>query len=142
MKKLVFIAIAIFTLASCNNNTKKLDKNLVTTKNSNLSVYKGEFIYTADAAVLKGKDFIYGVTIDKKMQELANKVAPVKKDDFDMVPVVVTGTLANKPEGTEGWDEVLTIIDIVQISKKPAPADVKIEDKNIVDKKARAIQKK
>ncbi|MGJ8665528.1 MAG: hypothetical protein ACSHW7_04120 [Patiriisocius sp.] len=137
MKKLVFIAIAVLTIASCKNNETKVNEDLVTTANSNLAVYKGEFIYTADAAVLKGKDFIYGVAIDEKMHELADKVAPVKKDDYDMVPVVVTGTLANKPEGTEGWDEILTIIDIVQVSKTPAKADVKIEDK-----KAKAKQTK
>lgn len=146
MKKLIIIAIAAITIASCKdkqtNSELPVDKNLVTTENSNLAVYKGEFIYTADAAVLKGKDFIYGVSIDDKMQELAKMVATVKKDTYDMVPVIVTGTLANKKDGTEGWDQILTLVDIVQVSKKPAPADVKIGDSTVEEIKTRATQKK
>jgi hypothetical protein len=142
MKKIILLFAVLLAVTACKNkenNTK--EKELITTKNSNLSVYRGEFIYTADGAVLKGKDFLYGVTIDEKMQELADKVASVKYDEFDMVPVVVTGTLSKKPEGVEGWDEILTIVDIVQVSKKPAKADVKIKSENAQNKSVKAIKK-
>ena len=141
MKKFIVLIALVITTAACKDNTASGDKELITTENSNLAVYKGEFIYTTDAAVLKGKDFIYGVTIDEKMHELAEKVAPAKTDDFDMVPVVVTGTLANKAEGAEGWDEILTIVDIVQVSKKPAKADVKIKEGATAKQAAKAIKK-
>lgn len=140
MKKIVVLIALVIAVASCKDKATSQDQELITTKNSNLAVYKGEFIYTTDAAVLKGKDFIYGVTIDDKMHELAKKVAPAKKDDYDMVPVVVTGTLANKPEGSEGWDEILTIVDIVQVSKTPAKADVKIKEGNTAKKSVKAIK--
>lgn len=130
MKKILVLIALVIAVSACKNSDKKeAEKELITAENSNLAVYKGEFIYVADAAVLKGKDFIYGVALNEKMHELAEKVAPVKKDDFDMVPVVVTGTLKDKEPGTEGWDEILTIVDIVQVSPKPAKADVKIENK-------------
>lgn len=141
MKKFIVLIALIITTAACKDNTTSGDKELVTTENSNLAVYKGEFIYTTDAAVLKGKDFIYGVTIDEKMHELAKKVEPAKTDDYDMVPVVVTGTLANKPKDSEGWDEILTIVDIVQVSKKPAKADVKIKEGTTAEQAGKAIKK-
>jgi hypothetical protein len=90
MKKIIVLITLFVSLSACKNDQKT---TLVTTENSNLAVYKGEFIFTEGAAVLKGTDFIYGVVVDDKMKELADKVAPAKKDVYDMVPVIVTGTL-------------------------------------------------
>ncbi|WP_271855400.1 hypothetical protein [Patiriisocius marinus] len=136
MKKILVLIAFIIAISACKNPDKKeVSEELLTTKNSNLAVYKGEFIYVADAAVLKGKDFIYGVEVNEKMHELAEKVAPVKNDDFDMVPVVVTGLLNDKEEGVEGWDKILTIVEIIQVSPKPSKADVKIENKTAKAKK-------
>ena len=96
-------------------------------------MYQGEFIYLEDAAVLKGRNFIYGVTLDEKAKELADQVAPVKNEDFDMVAVVVKGVVSKNPnlkaEG-EGWEEVITIKEIIAVSDKPAEADIKIEETN------------
>jgi hypothetical protein len=136
MKKIIVLIALILAVSACKDSGENKEKEeRITPENSNLAVYKGEFISTADAAVLKGTDFIYGVALNEKMQELAAKVAPIKKEDFDMVPVVVTGTLKDKAQGTEGWDEVLTIIDIVQVSAAPSKADVKIEKKTAKVKK-------
>lgn len=136
MKKILVLIAFVIAVSACKNTEKKeVTEELLTTENSNLAVYKGEFIYVADAAVLKGKDFIYGVEVNEKMHELAEKVAPVKNDDFDMVPVVVTGLLNDKKEGVEGWDKILTIIEIIQVSPKPSKADVKIENKTAKAKK-------
>ena len=60
---------------------------------------------------------------------LKERVGTIKKDDFDMVPVVVKGSLKNKPQGAEGWDEILTITQVVSVSETPSEADIKIEDK-------------
>ncbi len=92
--------------------------------------YRGEFIYVADGAVLNGKNFIYGVKLDSMAQVLADQVAPIKENDFDMVEVIVYGIVEPKPEGQEGWDEILTIKEIVSVSETPSPADIKLEDKN------------
>jgi len=138
MKKIILLITLFVSLSACKNDQKT---TLITTENSNLAVYKGEFIFTEGAAVLKGSDFIYGVVVDDKMKELADKVAPVKKDVFDMVPVIVTGTLAPGPQDKEVWPEFLTIIDIVQVSAKPAKADVKIKEGDAVKKSEKAIKK-
>tara|TARA_R110002124_G_scaffold120895_7_gene279142 strand:+ start:54826 stop:55200 length:375 start_codon:yes stop_codon:yes gene_type:complete len=122
MKRIVLLFIVFATVPfSC--------KEKETERVSNDPEYAGEFIYTADAAVLKGSNFIYGVALDEMAEELAKRVKPVKRDEFDMVPVVVKGTLKNKEEGEEGWNEILTITEIVSVSDTPSEADVKIEEK-------------
>ena len=138
MKKIIVLITLFIGLSACKNDQKS---TLVTTENSNLAVYKGEFIFTDGAAVLKGSNFIYGVVVDDKMKELADKVAPVKKDVYDMVAVIVTGTLAPGPLDKETWGEFLTIIDIVQVSAKPAQADVKIKEGDAANKTEKAIKK-
>ncbi|NND89074.1 MAG: hypothetical protein HKM28_07505 [Flavobacteriaceae bacterium] len=124
MQKIVFVLALVAMTVACKNDNK------TTTFTSDDPQYEGEFIYLADAAVLKGDNFIYGVELDDAALALAEQVETVKKDEMDMVPVVVKGIVNKKPEGEEGWDEIITITEIVSVSDSPAPADVKIEDKN------------
>ena len=121
MKKMLLLLVITMSVVAC--------KDAPEDKKSNDPQFEGEFIYVADGAVLKGESFIYGVTLDEMATALKEKVASVKKDDFDMVPVVVKGIVNNKAEGTEGWDEVITITEIVSVSDTPSEADIKIEDK-------------
>lgn len=136
MKKVIFAMLSILILVSCKNEEKKTEekqteRKAIASGSDLLRVFKGEFIYTDEAAVLMGKDFIYGVTINDKAKELGEKVAPIKTDENDMVPVIVTGKLFDKADGEETWDKFLTIVDIVQVSEKPSKADVKIEGKKM-----------
>jgi hypothetical protein len=128
MKK-VFLLLALCTaFISCKNSEEnKSDSSEVAAEN--LKVYRGEYLFLKDGAVLKGDSFIYGVTIDETAKALAERVKPVKKDSFDMVPVFVRGVVNPKPEGTEGWDEIITIKEIISISDKASEADIKIEEK-------------
>lgn len=139
MKKQLFVlCLLTMTLFACKNGEVKEEKeeksiDLKDTRaNTDIKTFRGEFIYVADGAVLKGRGFIHGVTIDDKMHELAEKVAPIKKDEFDMVPVVVKGELVANPlfaETGEGWRLNISIKEIVEVSDTPSPADVKIEEK-------------
>ena len=122
MKKVLFLFVISIAIASCKNSEEKKTEDT-----SNMTSYTGEFIYLDDAAVLKGDTFIYGVTMDDMAAELADKVAPVKSDEFDMVEVVVKGVVNPKPDGTDGWEEIITIKEIVSVSDKPSPADIKFE---------------
>lgn len=88
---------------------------------------RGEFIFLDDAAVLKGRDFIYGVKIDEKMHELASQVENKKRDQFDMVPVIINGVINPKAKGAEGWDNVVTIKGILEIKEPTSKGSVKIE---------------
>ena len=134
MKKIAFlIALTIITFSCKNSEEKNSDKLIDSEPKKEVSfegkIYKGDFIYTVDAAVLKGDNFIYGVTLNDMATELANRVKPVKESDFDMVPVAVKGIVSPKPEGVEGWPEILTITEIVMVSNKPSAVDIKLEDK-------------
>jgi hypothetical protein len=46
-----------------------------------------------------------------------------------MVPVAVKGSINRKPEGVEGWDEIITITEIVLVGNKPSKIDIKLEEK-------------
>ena len=131
MKKILLLLLFIATVVSCNNTKKETEKETASAANENVRTYRGEFIYTDDAAVLKGNNFIDGVTIDDKSQELADKVSKVEKDDYDMVPVIITGVVSPNPkaETEEVWEEVVTIKEILYVSDKPAKSQVKIEEK-------------
>ncbi len=135
MKKITLLILLSIIVISCKNNEEKSTEKTnesnaaVETNNPEDIVYKGDFIYIADAAVLKGEKFIYGVTLNEMTTELANRVKSVKETDFDMVPVAVKGIISTKSEGQEGWDEIITITEIVMVGTKPSKIDIKIEEK-------------
>lgn len=137
-KTLLLLAVSIsVVILSCKNTEEKTETlendPKLTEQTESYPIYQGEFIYVEDAAVLKGRNFIYGVTLDEKARELANQVAPVKNEDFDMVAVVVKGVVSKNPNlvaAGEGWEEVITIKEIIAVSDKPAEADIKIEETN------------
>jgi hypothetical protein len=122
MKKILFFTLISIITFSCKNNAEKSSKK-------EDKIYRGDFIYLGDAAVLKGNKFIYGVTLDEMATELANKVKAVKESDFDMVPVAVKGIINPKHEGKEGWDEIITITEIMLVGSKPSKIDIKLEEK-------------
>jgi hypothetical protein len=144
MRKFFYVFLIAAITVSCNNSEEKKEENAEETTEMSaentedvvdvrMPVYRGEFILTDEAGVLKGKNFVYGVTIDTMALELAKRVETIKKDEFDMVPVIVTGIVSPNPalaEGKEGWEEVITIKKILNVSARPTQADVKIEDKN------------
>ena len=131
MKKIILITLISIVCFSCKKDiaTNQEKESKIELDSSEEKVYRGDFIFLEDAAVLKGDKFIYGVTIDDLAKQLADKVKLVKSSDFDMVPVAVKGNVSQKPEGQEGWDEILTITEIVVVGSKPSKIDVKIEEK-------------
>lgn len=136
MKKILFFILITIITFSCKKNaekaSEKIDKSdaAVETVIPEDKIYRGDFIHLEDAAVLKGNKFIYGVTLDEMATQLADKVKAVKESDFDMVPVAVKGVINQKPEGVEGWDEIITITEIVLVGSKPSKIDIKLEEKN------------
>ena len=135
MKNILVLIALLTTLYSCKNNENKTEEGLPEAnsienlEDKTVTMYRGDFVYTADAAVIKGANFIYGVKLDSMAVELANRVKPAKQTDFDMVPVVISGELNQKPEGAEGWDEILTIQSIISVGNKPAKIDLNLEEK-------------
>jgi hypothetical protein len=89
-------------------------------QNDGLIAIQGEFIYYADAAVLKTSDKMYGVVIDDVMQELQSQVKTFKKEDTDMIPVIVRGRLFKKDPSEEGWEDKIEIKEILKVSSPSA----------------------
>jgi hypothetical protein len=89
--------------------------NTKTSTSEETQPFSGEFLYLADAAVFNTGHEVYGVTIDKKMHELHDKIKPFKKDEYDMIPVFVKGYLTPNTQN-EGWPQVLTIVSIDSIA--------------------------
>lgn len=115
MKKGIFLIVCALIVLGCQE-----------TKKDTITV-EGEFIYLGDAAVLKGDTFIYGVKIDKKTEDLAQTVKPLQRDDFDMVPVIIEGIINKKEEGAEGWEEILTIVKVLEVKAPKGKAPIRIE---------------
>ena len=133
MKKIFLLFILSAIIVSCKNSEeKKAEESTSETEERTTylkdKIYKGEFIYLVDAAVFKGVNYIFGVELNEKAAELAERVKPIKNDEFDMVFVVVKGTVAPKPKDQEGWDQILTITEILEVSDTPAEVDVRIQE--------------
>ena len=77
------------------------------------------------AAVLKGKNYIYGVKMDSMTTALIKEVEPLKKDPYDVVNIIVKGEI--HPNDQEGWEEILTIKSV----EKVYPPNTKQESKVI-----------
>ncbi|MDR5591524.1 hypothetical protein [Christiangramia sp. SM2212] len=124
MKKLFGLLILSLILFSCQDEERKelMNGPEVEKVPDSIQVLEGEFIYTADAAVIRGENFVYGVTLDSMSQVLSDKIAPLKKDDFQMIPVTVKAKIVPNPE-QEGWEEVIEILQIVEVPEMEKVSD-------------------
>ncbi|MCC8359331.1 hypothetical protein [Salinimicrobium sediminilitoris] len=119
MKKIYFSLLAVlFMFTGCGEDSTPEDaeQEVVVVKDS-IPTITGDFIFLADAAVIKGKDFIYGVEMDSISRKLADSVAFFKRDEFDMVPVTVKAKILQNP-GQQGWEELVQIKEILEISAR------------------------
>jgi len=133
IKKSLLILLLAITFTACDDVKRGLkgeapeDTTEKVALSESVQTLNGEFIYIADAAVLKGSDYIYGVTLDAMATELATQVAVHKNDEFDMVPVIIKGIISPKPEGTEGWDEIVTIKEIIEVLEPTGEEPIRIQ---------------
>ncbi|CAL68077.1 hypothetical protein GFO_3133 [Christiangramia forsetii KT0803] len=116
MKKLFGLLILSLTLLSCQDEDRKelMDKPQTEKVPDSIQVLEGEFVYSAEAAVMRGENFVYGVTLDSMSKVLSKKIAPLKSDDFEMIPVTIKAQI--KPNiAQEGWEEMIEIIEIIEV---------------------------
>lgn len=116
MKKLFGLLLISLILFSCQDEERKdlMDMPEVEKVPDSIQVLEGEFIYAADAAVIRGEDFVYGVTLDSMSQVLSDRISPLKTDDFEMIPVTVKAKIQPNP-AQEGWEEVIEILEIIEV---------------------------
>ena len=118
MKKVLFIFLVLFTIASCKDDTVKAvqENNTVEeeTEQDTVPTVSGKFIFTEKDAILRGDDFIYNVEIDSLSRNLGKQVEAYKTDDFEMVPVKVKGKIKQSPRQT-GIKKNIELREIVAI---------------------------
>src|SRR5690606_9898112 len=129
MKKIILLLLFTVTVFACKNSEEKNKESeeitLETTES--LKAYKGDFIDSNGALVLMGTNFIYGVKRNEMADQLSKQVAAVKKNDFDMVNVIVRGTVSKNTDSDSEWEEVITINEIMRVSDKPSEVDIKFD---------------
>ena len=129
MKKIVLLSMLLAVVLSCKNSEEKNSEVEETaTENVEVKAYKGDYIDSNGALVLMGTNFIYGVKRNEMSEKLSQQVANVKKNDFDMVGVVVRGNISKNTDTDSEWEEVITITEIMRVSDKPSEADIKFEE--------------
>ncbi len=129
MKKIFLLLLLSIAVFSCKNSEEKNTADEVTTENTeNFNTYKGDFIDSDGAVVLMGSNFIYGVKRNEVSEDLSKQVSAVKKNDFDMVGVLVKGTVSKNTDSDSEWEELITIKEIVKVDDTPSEVDIKLEE--------------
>ncbi|MBW2961893.1 hypothetical protein [Mesonia aestuariivivens] len=133
MKKIIITLLAVSIVSiSCKDEEKKAsDNDKVVEKVETISsdgevVLSGEYIYTEDAAVLKGDDFIYGVELDEMAKKLASQVEEFKREDYDMIPVILKGKIKENPN-KDGWEKIVEIKNIIKVSEPTSEPAIKVK---------------
>ena len=114
----ILIFILLFSFSCDSKKDKGVSNKVVETKNNDLIILSGDYVFYNNAAVLQTNKNVYGIIINEKVDELNNKLSSIKKDEFDFIPVILKGRLKNKDKNDEGWSVKLEITEIVEIINK------------------------
>lgn len=132
MKYYIFI-IALVVLVACKNNEQP-DNGMPQDAahsdiNVNTQILRGDYIYYEDVAVLTTNDQIYEVIPDAAMKKLNKQAASFKKDNTDMVRVMVKAHIIPNPKRAQSkdvWEQAIEIKDIMEVSA-PVSKDIVIK---------------
>ncbi len=125
MKQLIISSFLVLSLISCKNDQTTSQEEVVIKeiKQEPLAdgeqVFRGEFIYYEDTAVLNTSKELYAVKVDDKMMELVDVAKAIKKSEYDMANVVIHGTVGPNPrhlETGDAWEAMITITKIIEVS--------------------------
>jgi len=137
MKKIYFIfALGLLFVVSCKNDAKAPEKKSETPEATTLAdngyeTFSGMFLYleNENAAVLQAAGgTMYGVVVDDQMHTLDKQCAQYKKNEHDMVPVVIKGIKKPNPI-KDAWKEVIEVKQVLSV-QRPADQDGTIIIKN------------
>ncbi|MDN3722901.1 hypothetical protein QRD02_00780 [Aequorivita sp. SDUM287046] len=130
MKKIILLFMLSAAIFSCKNSEdKNKETQEVTSEITEKSrAYKGEFLNADGAMVFMGPNFIYAVKRDIMSEGLSKQVAPIKKNEQDMVGVIIKGTISKNTEKESEWEEMITITEIMRVDDKPSEVDIKLNE--------------
>lgn len=120
MKKFIFILSLLLLFTACENDEGTAPPVVESTAQDSIKVYKGNFITTGNAAVLKGDQFIYQVVMDPMAITLRDSL---RKDPSSPAirPVRVKGKVS--ANHLEGYSHIIEIMEILEIPENKKPAN-------------------
>ena len=124
MKKTALLFILLLSFTACKETVTR-----ITNTTAKEEVIEGEFLYWNNAAVLKTNTELYGIVIDEKMHELDEICKPLKKDEYDMIPVTIKGIVKKNPL-PKSWAELIQIKEIISVSKPKEKENPTLQIKN------------
>ena len=98
----ILILFLLITFSCDSKQDKVVSNEVVETKNNDLIILSGDYVFYNNAAVLQTNKNVYGIVINEKVNELNQRLTSIKKDEFDFIPVILKGKLQNKKEDEEG----------------------------------------
>lgn len=125
-EKVLALLLCLFLFAACGDSGDDEMESLKTEAiQDSIPTLHGQFIFLSNEAILKGEDFIYGVTIDSTSLDLAERIKPFKNENFDMVPVTVKAKITQN-HGRAGWNEIIEIRKVLEIPTKKSASEEEI----------------
>src|SRR5690606_14072820 len=111
MKKFIFILSLLFIFTACDNDEGTAPPVVELAAQDSIQVYKGNFISTGNAAVLKGDQFIYQVVMDYSAISLRDSLK--KDEDSTAISPVVVKRKVSANQLKEGYSHLIEIIEVL-----------------------------
>lgn len=125
MKRLIVLSLLVLSLVSCKNDKESTEEPVVIEKTTEAALpegeqlFRGEFMYFGDGAVLSTRSETYAVEINDLTLEMDKAAKALQKTEYDMVNVVVHGKLKTNPRYVEtngdAWEQMVTITKIIEV---------------------------
>ena len=124
MKRILGLFLMLIIFASCQDEDRRdlMTQPETEKQPDSIQVLSGNVVFGEEAAVIRGEDFVYGVSIDSMANELADRIAPLKSDDFEMIPVKVKAKILPN-QARDGWEEIIEIREIIEVSEPEKTKD-------------------
>ncbi|MGB3591172.1 MAG: component of SufBCD complex [Nonlabens sp.] len=130
MRRLLFLCFVCLSAVGCKNENEtvvkeqdipELQASPAVAVPDGQKRYTGDFYFQASdsVAVLTSPDAIYAVAFDDMTIKLNDVAQALKKEEYDMVKVVIHGTEEDNPykiKNGEGWDKMITIKKIIEVT--------------------------
>lgn len=116
MKRILGLFLLLIIFAACQDEDRRELMNQPVTEKQpdSIQVLTGNVVFGEESAVIRGEDFVYGVSLDSLGNVLAEKLKPLKSDDFEMIPVTVKAKILPNQD-RRGLEEMIVIREIIEV---------------------------
>ncbi len=116
MRKFIFILSLLFIFSACENDEGTAPPLMEPTAQDSIRVYKGNFITTGNAAVLKGDQFIYQVVMDTTATSLRDSLR--KNSTSPTIKYVTVKGKVSDNQIQDGYSQMIEIMEVLEIPQK------------------------